>query len=292
MRPRSSVRVVETGDGLRVRWVPGSRLLVVGSVNGFLALVDGATGQVVRRLRGHRKDIYTPGISADGRLLVTGSDDKTVRFWSLPDGEARGAPLRFRQRVQDVQLSPDGRWVTVVLPDASFERATVEVWDARSRRRVRSVQLANVTAFARFSPDGRFLALGNRFGQAQVWSTANWKPLTRWLTGDAGGIITGQFSPDGDTLATGSDTGNVQLWDIESGQAVGPPLPGGTRTGVLPYFTPDGNGLIASYASGRAIMWDIRTASLTRHACEVAGRQLTRAEWAEHLPGREYDPAC
>ena len=50
--------------------------------------------------------------------------------------------------------------------------------------------------------------------------------------------------------------------------------------------------MIASYATGRAIMWDIRRESLTRHACEVAGRRLTRAEWAEHLPGRAYDPAC
>ena len=155
-----------------------------------------------------------------------------VWFWSLPDGEARGAPLRFRQDIEEAQLSPDGRWVAVVLTDASFERATVEMWDARSRRRVRSVHLAHVAGFARFSPDGRFLAVGNRYGQAQVWSTTNWKPVTRWLLGDAGGILMGQVSPDGHTLATGSDSGNVQLWDIKSGQAVGPPLPGGTRTEV------------------------------------------------------------
>jgi hypothetical protein len=26
--------------------------------------------------------------------------------------------------------------------------------------------------------------------------------------------------------------------------------------------------------------------------CRVAGRRLTEAEWAEFLPGRDYDPAC
>ena len=63
-------------------------------------------------------------------------------------------------------------------------------------------------------------------------------------------------------------------------------------SGVIPAFTPDGSRLVATYASGRAYVWDIRPASLVRQACRVAGRRLTRAEWAEFLPGRKYDPAC
>jgi hypothetical protein len=61
---------------------------------------------------------------------------------------------------------------------------------------------------------------------------------------------------------------------------------------VVPIFTPDDTHLIAAYQNGRAYRWDIRPASLVRHACEVAGRRLTRAEWAEFLPGRAYEPAC
>ena len=292
LAPGAPFRVGGSGDSLRVRFVPGSRLMVVGSDEGFLALADSDTGRVVRRLSGHRGLVKTPGISADGRLLVTGSDDNTVRFWSLPDGQSLGAPLLFRRQLFDTQLSPDGRWVTVSLVDRNFESGTVEVWDARSRRRVRSVRVAAFVGFARFSPDGRLLAVGNRFGRTQVWSTANWKPVTRWLGGDASGIITAQISPDGSTLATGSETGIVRLWDIPTEQAVGAPLPGGPNEPVLPFFTPDGTRLIASYQSGRAYVWDIRPGSLKRHACRVAGRRLTRTEWQEFLPGRDYDPAC
>jgi len=61
---------------------------------------------------------------------------------------------------------------------------------------------------------------------------------------------------------------------------------------VVPFFTPDGGRLVAAYATGRAYLWDIRPRSLAAHACRVAGRRLTRAEWEEFLPGREYDPAC
>jgi hypothetical protein len=61
---------------------------------------------------------------------------------------------------------------------------------------------------------------------------------------------------------------------------------------VVPSFTPDGTHLLAGYETGDAYLWDIRPASLIRHACRTAGRRLTRAEWQELLPGRDYDPAC
>lgn len=118
-----------------------------------------------------------------------------------------------------------------------------------------------------------------------MWSTADWKPVTRWLGGDASGIITAQISPNGSALATGNDTGIVRLWDIPTEQAVGAPLPGGPNEPVLPFFTPDGTRLIASYQSGRAYVWDIRPGPLIRHACRVAERRLTRTEWGSCCSG-------
>ena len=145
---------------------------------------------------------------------------------------------------------------------------------------------------ARFSPDGRSLAVGTRTGRWQVWSTEDWKPVTRFLAGDGGGILSAAISRDGRTLVTAGVTGTVRMWDIETQQAIGSPLPGAPSLEATAQFTPDGSRLIAAYANGRAFLWDVRPARLLRQACEVAGRRLTRAEWAEFLPGREYDPGC
>ena len=73
---------------------------------------------------------------------------------------------------------------------------------------------------------------------------------------------------------------------------IGAPLPGLPAVGVIPIFTPDGSHVIAGYQFSRAYVWDIRPASLIRHACEVAGRRLTRTERNAFLPGRAYHPAC
>jgi hypothetical protein len=50
---------------------------------------------------------------------------------------------------------------------------------------------------------------------------------------------------------------------------------------------------LAIYGTGgRAYRWDVRPASWARHACTVAGRPLTRSEWRDALPERDYAPAC
>ena len=59
-----------------------------------------------------------------------------------------------------------------------------------------------------------------------------------------------------------------------------------------PEFTPDGAYLFAFTDDGLVYRWDVRADSWARHACAVAGRSLTRDEWRDALPERDYDPAC
>jgi len=307
LRPRRTFPVVkESGvegpSGVQgLAFVPGSHLLVVGSLYGSVALVDADRGQVVDRLNGHPatgdyggtvlgNPIWTPAMSADGSLLATGSKDGMVRFWSLPDGRERGTHLHFPDGNADVSLSPDGRWLSVVPLSRDTVKDRLEIWDVRRRRRVRTLRPAAGVSVTRFSPDGRRLAVSDLRGRVQVLSTATWKPVTPSLVG--GSAIWVTFSPDGRTLATGNTDGTVRLWDVPSGQARGTPLPGVTHVTVAPIFMPGGTRLIAGYENGSAYRWDLRPRSLNRHACEVAGRQLTRAEWDEFLPGRDYEPAC
>ncbi|HEX6388419.1 MAG TPA: WD40 repeat domain-containing protein, partial [Solirubrobacteraceae bacterium] len=266
-------------------FVPGSHRLAVGDSAGAIALVDADAGRVVRRRRGHDDPVGSVGVSADGRLMITASW-KVVRLWSLPDVRPVGRPLRFDGFTDDAQLSPDGRFFVVVLD------GRLEVWDARKQRLIRRYAPASgVEFFARYSPDGRLIALGLGAG-TQVWSTTDWRPVTRTFAGQAGLAFSAAFSSDNRTLVTGSDDGALRLWDIESEQAVGAPLPGSTGHFAAPFFAPDDSAVIAGYDTGQAIRWDIRPASLMRRACRLAGRTLTRAEWAEFLPSRDYDPAC
>jgi WD40 repeat protein/DNA-binding SARP family transcriptional activator len=281
------VNGLQSPDIFGMRFVPRSHLLVVGGFAGFLAIVDADTGRLLKRLTGHTGALYTPGISDDGRLMITGNGDKTIRFWSLPDGRPLGKPMRFKKFPTDAQLSPDGRWL-VVAP----QNGAVQIYDARTRKLVHRVTDHEGIYFARFSQDGRLLAVGDLRGRAEVWSTTTWKPITRPFAGLNGVVQLAAISPDNRVLAAGATDGGVRLWDIKTQQQIGTALPGVPQREVIPLFTPDGSALIAAYNTGRAYRWDIRPQSLIKHACQVAGRQLTRAEWEQALPGRDYDPAC
>ena len=83
----------------------------------------------------------------------------------------------------------------------------------------------------------------------------------------------------------------MHLWDLPTQREVGAP-PGVPGRLTVPQFTPDGRSLLAITDAGRAYLWDVRPSRWMRQACDVAGRTLTRTEWQDALPGRDYAPAC
>ena len=107
------------------------------------------------------------------------------------------------------------------------------------------------------------------------------------------GVHFQSISPDGHTLATGSIARHdPAVRPPAPNGPLGAPLPGVPNQPVAAEFTPDGAYLLAIAAGGRAYRWDGRPASWRRHACRIAGRALTRAEWRDVLPEHEYTPAC
>ena len=256
-RRRRTFPVVPEGGAVGgIRFVPGGPLAVVtgpGELRGARGHREGPCRPHVAARGDPDLDLLvgTPGISADGRLLAVpqdvGGNLIYVGLWTLPDGRPLGAPLRVDYELRDAQLSPDGRLLlVVVVENADLQGGAVEAWDVRTRRRVRRLHFARLPAFARFSPDGRRFAVGNRYGETRVYDTATFKPVTRVLSGDAGAIVDATITRDGRTLATGSETGAVQLWDIPTGQSLGAPLPGVPSHAVTPAFTPDGGHLVAA----------------------------------------------
>jgi WD40 repeat protein len=99
-----------------------------------------------------------------------------------------------------------------------------------------------------------------------------------------------EFSPDGRMLATSGFDGTVILWDVESRHALGTLAGPAGPTSVR--FTPDGRRLFALYDTGTAERWEVSPDAWSQHACRVAGRDLTRAEWEQVIPSQDYRRVC
>ena len=143
---------------------------------------------------------------------------------------------------------------------------------------------------ARFTPDGRSLIYGDREGRVWIYDTRTWRPRADPLFVSSP-LVTADVSPDGRQLATTSADGEARLWDLASGRSIGGALPSARGTLAGAAFIDGGRRMAVLHDRG-GYAWDLDPASWARHACSVAGRTLTRAEWDSVLPDRRYAPAC
>jgi WD40 repeat protein len=146
-----------------------------------LCQCNAATGGEVCRLTGHTKAITCAAFSPDGRLIITGSDDRTARVWDAATGAPRAVLRGHEEAVSAVAFASNGRWAVSVCTEA------VRLWDA---------------ALLADPPAGRSV-----------------RPLAVWA-GDPRkrAFGTGFFSPDSRRLLTAADSPEgttVQLWPLD-----------------------------------------------------------------------------
>jgi WD40 repeat protein len=171
----------------------------------------------------HVAGIKGIAVDADCRLAVTGSDDKTVRLWSLPDGKLLRT-LRWpigsgsNGKVFAVAVSPDGRTVAAGGYDAHAERSEtggVYLFDAASgAMTARFGSFDDVVNHLAFSPDGRRLAvlLGGSNG-LRVLDAQSGSEIAADKDYD-GTATSAAFGPDG-RLFTGSVDGYLRSYGAD-----------------------------------------------------------------------------
>jgi len=86
-------------------------------------------GQPLHR---HVGEVIAVAVSPDGRTLVSGGQDGTVRLWDVPTHQQLGQPLRMSTWVTDVAFSPDGRAVAAADQWGNLRRWDGILWRSRA----------------------------------------------------------------------------------------------------------------------------------------------------------------
>ncbi len=209
----------------------------------------------------HTSGIRRIAISADGQLLVTGSDDKTARLWSMDDGRLLRTfrvPIApgSEGKIYSVALTPDGRTLAVGGWDAYYSanggNHFIYLFETVSGKPIRRLgPLPNVINELAFSTDGKRLAAGlSHDNGIRVWQAPfTGEPLADTDYGDS--VYGLDFAPDGRLAAT-SDDGFLRLYDSTFKLAEKRQAPGGKWPFSIS-FSPDGARLAVGHIDTMAI---------------------------------------
>jgi WD40 repeat protein len=224
-----------------------------------------------------------------GGLLAAGDVNSLhpqLRIWNVRTGEL--TPFRSSLPAHALAFSPDGKLLA-----AAGGSQGVEVRPVATGRPATTFggtgELARTVAF---SPDGKRLFVGLFNGAGQFHSTDDWRPVGAGLKGHRQRILSARFTPDGRELVTSSADGMVQLWDVEGRRPIGTPLTVQREAYVATVLSRDGRYVYALPAGRDGVRLAISARDWKRQACAMAGREITRHEWDDALPGRDYSALC
>ena len=245
-----------TGFVITLAFSPDGRVLVSGDRSGRVNFWDVDSGELTETLDWQASEVYSVDFSPDGTVLATGGRDGLVHLWDLrsasilyrlsgnlesarnvrftPDGKSLAAKdwqgkidlwdvesgnlTRSLEANVGMAISPDGRSV------ASGTEGIIYLRDIGTDAILRTFewqtntlewQTADVVSLD-FSPDGKTLASGGKYGPIRLWDV-NSGELLQTYEGHKNAVHFVAFSPDGSKLVSASEDETLRVWDLASG---------------------------------------------------------------------------
>uniref|UniRef100_A0A8C9VQQ5 WD repeat domain 3 n=1 Tax=Scleropages formosus TaxID=113540 RepID=A0A8C9VQQ5_SCLFO len=182
---RSTLQVIRTMAceyALCSLFVPGDRQIITGTKSGNMQIFDLASGSLLETTPAHKGALWSIALSPDQRGVITGSADKTVKFWEF-------------ELIKD-QESGDKKRLTV--------------------KHTRTLQLDEDVLCVRYTPDQRLLAVSLLDCTVKVFYTDTLKFFLS-LYGHKLPVLCMDISHDSTLIATGSADRNVKIWGLDFG---------------------------------------------------------------------------
>src|SRR5579871_5974290 len=135
--------------------------------------------------------------SPDGKYLLTGSYDQTIREWDVATGQ-QIAKLNASAAVTSLALSPDGKSVVTGNYDA-----TAHLWDLSTGQEIRQFtgHTKSINSVA-YSLDGKHIVTASDDATIRIWDTSTGQE-TQIFTGHTDSVYSVAISPDSKLVISG-----------------------------------------------------------------------------------------
>ncbi|KAI1490605.1 WD domain-containing protein [Biscogniauxia mediterranea] len=129
-------KTIECGYALCCTFLPGDKLVVIGTKSGEIELFEVSTGTLLDSVTAHEGAIWSLQVHPDGRSIVSGSADKSAKFWKVQvvQEEVLGSTrttqrlklthsrtLKVTDDILSLKFSPDAKYLAVSLLDSTVK---------------------------------------------------------------------------------------------------------------------------------------------------------------------------
>jgi WD40 repeat protein len=226
--------------------------------------------------------------SPDGARFAVGGSDGSVTVFDSTTGDRLAHERLDSYGVRALLWTPGGELFQ------GGQEGVFRVLDPDSLSVVREVALSeqlNLSDIA-LVPGSHFVATASEDGFVRILDPETGRVVGEPLSADGTQLQSVAVSRDGRLVGAVSRDGSLRLWDRSTGRAIGPPLLAHDKQAIGIAWLADGT-LVTASLGGSLIAWDTAPDGWADRACELAGRDLTRAEWNRYLPpGEPYRRTC
>lgn len=240
-------------------------------------MMDEKTAETSRLFLGHCGPVYRCSFSPDRTLLLSCSEDATVRLWSLQTWTCLVVYKGHQYPVWDVRFSPHGHYFVT----CSHDR-TARLWatDSHQPLRMFTGHLSDVDCVL-FHPNSNYVATGSSDRSVRLWDclTGNY---VRFMTGHKAPIYSLAFSSCGRYLASGAADSRVHIWDLAHGHLIAA-FTGHTSTIHSLAFSRCGNILASGSLDCTMRLWDFQ-----KLAEDISGENVNVSHNPDVKDGDQY----
>lgn len=264
-----------------VAWSPHGTTLAAGGTDNVVVLWDPVTGQELRRLQGHEREVDALAWSPDGTMLASSGEDNTVRLWRAATGELLKTMSGHQNFVRTIAWSPDGEQIA-----SGSHDGTVRLWDVQTGEQLRTMEGQSGHVWdVDFSPDGKTLVAGGHNFAGRFWNPTT-GALEETIEGHPDRLQSVAFSPNGEMLAMASLDYTVRIWETGSARLKRSfvPFPSFAFTRHLfglafapVAWSPDSSVLVFANDDGSVRLWDVKRDELSRTLRTQASRVVSLA---------------
>lgn len=154
--------------------------------------------------------------SSDSRLLVTASDDKTLKIWELSSGKSLKTLKGHSNYVFCCNFNPQSNLIV----SGSFDES-VRIWDVRTGKCLKTLPAhSDPVSAVHFNRDGSLIVSSSYDGLCRIWDTASGQCLKTLIDDDNPPVSFVKFSPNGKYILAATLDNTLKLWDYSKGKCL------------------------------------------------------------------------